>query len=108
VAVLSRIHHPVSATPAATISINTKELQIIGAEELKQEVCKLLVENANLSPIVNIFHDEAKVTKEAGNRTFQYFKESTIGKTWCKKDYSNSIMAFFLPGILGYTASCQT
>ena len=37
----SRIHHPVSVTPAATISIHTMELQIIGAGEWKQEVCKL-------------------------------------------------------------------
>jgi len=41
--VLSRIHHPVSATPAATISVNTMELQIIGTEESKLEVCELLL-----------------------------------------------------------------
>jgi hypothetical protein len=42
---LSRIHYPVSATPAANISINTKELRIIGVEEWKMKVCELLVED---------------------------------------------------------------
>ena len=61
----SRIHHPVSTTPAATISINTMELQIIGAEEWKQEVCELLVEDAYFGPIVNVLREEAEVSEEA-------------------------------------------
>jgi len=71
---LSRIHHPVSATPAATISIHTIELQIIGAEEGKQEVCELLVEDAYFSPIVNVLHKEAKVTEEVVNLASQCSK----------------------------------
>ena len=43
---LSRIHHPASATPVATINMNTMDLQIIGSEEWKQEVRELLVEDA--------------------------------------------------------------
>jgi hypothetical protein len=34
---LSRIHYPVSATAAATISINAMEPHIVGAEEWKQQ-----------------------------------------------------------------------
>jgi len=65
---LSRIHHPVSTTPAATISINTMELQIIGAEEWKQEVCELLVEGAYFGPIVNLLRKEAEVSEEWSQR----------------------------------------
>jgi hypothetical protein len=61
---LSRIHHPVSTTPAATISINTMELQIIGTEEWKQEVCELLVEDAYFRPIVNVLPKEVEVSEE--------------------------------------------
>ena len=65
---LSRIHHPVSTTPAATISINTMELQIIGAEEWKQEVCELLVEDAYFGPIVNVLRKEAEVSEVVSQR----------------------------------------
>jgi hypothetical protein len=66
---LSRIHHPVSTTPAATISMNTMELQIIGTEEWKQEVCELLVEDAYFGPIVNVLREEANVSGEASQRS---------------------------------------
>ena len=73
--VLSRIHHPVSTTPAGTISINTTELRIIGTEEGKQEVCELLVEDAYFGPIVNILDEGADVTEQAENRASQRSKE---------------------------------
>jgi hypothetical protein len=60
---LSRIHHLVSATPSATISLNTMELQIIDAEEWMQEVCELLVENAYFGPIVDGLQQKAEVTE---------------------------------------------
>jgi len=72
---LSRIHHPVSATPAVTITINTMELQIIGGEEWKPEVCELLVADAYCSPIVNVLHEGAEVTKESGYWASQQSKE---------------------------------
>jgi len=72
---LSRIHHPVSTTPAATISINTMELQIIGTEEWKQEGCELLVEDAYFGPIVNILREEADVPEEAESRAYQHSKK---------------------------------
>jgi hypothetical protein len=50
---LSRIHHPASATPVATITMNTMDLQIIGAEEWKQVVRELLVEDGYFGPIVD-------------------------------------------------------
>jgi len=66
---LSRIHHPVSATPAATIIINTVQLQIISAEEWKQVVCELLVEDAYFDPIVNFLQEEAAVTNDIRNNS---------------------------------------
>jgi len=51
------------------------ELQIIGAEEWKQEVCELLVEDAYFGPIVNILREEANVPKEAKSRASQRSKE---------------------------------
>jgi len=72
---LSRIHHPVSTTPAATISMNTMELQIIGAEEWKQEVCGLLVRDAYFGPIVNVLQEEADVSEVAGNQASQCLKQ---------------------------------
>jgi hypothetical protein len=59
----------VSTTPAATISINTMELQIIGAEEWKQEVCELLVEDTYFGPIFDVLREEADVTEEASQRS---------------------------------------
>jgi hypothetical protein len=66
---LSRIHHSVSTTPAGTISINPMELQIIGAEERKQEVCELLVEDGYFGPIVNVLCEEAEVSEEASQHS---------------------------------------
>jgi len=42
--ILVSIHHGVSTTTAATICIHTMELQIISAEESKQQVGEWLVE----------------------------------------------------------------
>jgi len=72
---LSRIHHPVSTTPAATISTNTMELQIIGTEEWKQELCELPVEDEYFCPIVNVLRKEAEVTEEAESWASQRLKE---------------------------------
>ena len=72
---LSRIHHSGSATPAATISIITMELQITSAEQWKQQVSELLVEDVYFGPIVYVFWEGADVTKEAGNRASQYSKK---------------------------------
>jgi hypothetical protein len=71
---LSSIQHPVSGTPAATIGINTMEVQIIGTKEWKQEVCELLVEDASFGPIVNIRRVEADVTKGVQNQESQCSK----------------------------------
>jgi len=71
---LSRNHHTVSATPAATISINTMELQIIGAEEWKQKVCEFLVEDAYSGRIVNVICVETDITKEVENRASERSK----------------------------------
>jgi hypothetical protein len=82
---LSRIHHPVSTTPAATISINTMAFQSIGVLEWKHEVCELLVEDAYLGPIVNVLRQEADVTEDGS----QLSKKNIIGKTWCEQDCSD-------------------
>ena len=71
---LSGIHHLVSATPAANISINTMELQIIGAEEWKQEVGELVVEDAYFSAIFNVLCRLAKVPELAANPASQCSK----------------------------------
>jgi transposase InsO family protein len=72
---LSRIHHPASATPVATISINTMDLQITGAEEWKQEVRELLVEDAYFGPIVDVLREEAEITDDADNQATRRLKE---------------------------------
>jgi hypothetical protein len=104
---LSRIPHPASTTPAA-ISINTMELQIIGAEEWKQEVRELLVEDAYFGPNVNVLHEAAEVTYKADNYATRRLKEKHHRKNWCGHDYYDSTMAFFFPGILENSASCRT
>lgn len=77
---LGRIHHPVSAAPAATINIDTMELQVISAEEWKNNVCERLVEDVNSGPIVTIICEKAGVTNKAGNCTSQYLREKVHRK----------------------------
>jgi len=105
---LSRLHHPVSATLAATISIHTMELQIIGAEEWKEEMCELPVEDAYFGPIVNVLHKEADETEVVGNQPSHHMKDKHQSKTWCDQDCYEWIVAFVLAGILGHSASHRT
>jgi len=51
------------------------ELQIIGVEKWKQEVCELLVEDAYFGPIVNVLRKEANGTEGAECRASQRSKE---------------------------------
>jgi len=71
---LSRIHHPVSTTPA-TISINTMELQIIGAEEWKQEVWVVLLEDGYFGPIDNLLPEKTDVIEDAENRVSEHSEQ---------------------------------
>jgi hypothetical protein len=103
---LSRIYHPVSATQAATITIYSMELQIIGAEEAKQEVSELLVDDAYFGPIVKVLHNYAKSTEGVGHWALQSSKDSIIGKICCKQDSSHSIMAFCFAEMMAHSASC--
>jgi len=72
--VLSRIHHLVSATPAANISINTMELRIIGAEEWTQEVGEFVVEDVYFCAIFNVLCRPAETPDAAANRATQCSK----------------------------------
>ena len=103
---LSRIYYPVSATPVATITIYSMVLQIIGAEESKQEVSELLIDDAYFGLIVKFFHKYTEPTEEAGHWAPQGLKESIIGKICCKQDCSHSIMAFCFAKIMGHSAFC--
>lgn len=103
---MSRIYYPVSATPVATITIYSMVLQIIGAEESKQEVSELLIDDAYFGLIVKFFHKYTEPTEEAGHWAPQGLKESIIGKICCKQDCSHSIMAFCFAKIMGHSAFC--
>jgi len=68
------------------------ELLIIDAQEWKQVVCELLVEDASFGPIVKVLCEEADGTEEPGNRESQQLQENhhrknMIRARWFRLDH---------------------
>ena len=84
------------------------ELQILGAEEWKEEVCELLVEDAYFGPLVNVLREEANPTEEAENWESQRSKEIPHRNNMVQVRLFGLDCGLHFAGILGHSASRWT